>query len=118
MRSVLSTTTRSGWRRRGARDRRSPSLTVSWGSSRRTVPIPTMTASTWLRRRCACRRAASPVIHRDSPLAAAHPVTIDFVQPLGFLAKTADGHLDARTAQATDAAPADQRVGIAYRYHD
>src|SRR5439155_22591104 len=47
-----------------------------------------------------------------------HPVTIDFVQPLGFLAKTADGHLDARTAQATDAAPADQRVGIAYRYHD
>ena len=57
-------------------------------------------------------------LHDHERPAGAHPVTIDFVQPLGFLAKTADGHLDARTAQATDAAPADQRVGIAYRYHD
>ena len=44
---------------------------VRSGSSRRAVPPPTSTASATERIRCARRRAASPVIHRESPAAAA-----------------------------------------------
>ena len=56
----LSTTRRgSGFRR--------PRL-VSNGSSARTVPPPTITASDWERSRCAHCRAVGPLIHWLSPL--------------------------------------------------
>ena len=45
--------------------------TVSDGSSARTVPAPTITASLSARRRWASARASSPVIHRLEPSAAA-----------------------------------------------
>ncbi len=60
--------------RRGAVGRRrgtSTSRTVSSGSSARTVPAPTSTASEWARRRWTSRRAASPVIQRLVPSGAA-----------------------------------------------
>ena len=41
--------------------------TVSWGSSVRTVPIPTSTASHEARKACDSRRSSSPLIHRESP---------------------------------------------------
>jgi hypothetical protein len=58
-------TTRSGCSS-APRNHRSPggSRTVSAGSSARTVPAPTSTASDWALRRWASRRAAVPVIHR------------------------------------------------------
>ena len=66
MRSRLSTTTRNG------SFAGSPGCrTVSWGSSASTVPIPTRTASAANLSRWPSSRAASPVIHRDAPSAAA-----------------------------------------------
>ena len=47
------------------------SRAVSHGSSASTVPIPTSTASCVSRRRWTSARAASPVIHFDSPLTVA-----------------------------------------------
>ena len=62
------TTTRSGWR--SAR-LPSGSRAVSFGSSTKTVPVPTTMASAAARRRCTSARAASLVIHWLLPSAAA-----------------------------------------------
>ena len=61
----LSMTTRRGWREHGT------CRTVSSGSSRRTVPMPVSMAHERARSAWTSRRAASPVIHRLSPLASA-----------------------------------------------
>ena len=58
------TTTRTG-------SRPAASRTVSSGSSRRTVPAPTMTASTRERSSCTARRLSRQLIQRASPPAAA-----------------------------------------------
>ena len=63
-------TTRSGCRSRGSGSPTS-SRTVSCGSSRSTVPVPTRIASHSPRSRCTSRRADSPVIQRLDPSAAA-----------------------------------------------
>ena len=57
--------------RTGGRGSLMPWRTSSIGSSARTVPAPTSTASASARNSCAWRRAASPVIQRLSPLARA-----------------------------------------------
>ena len=62
VRPVESSTTRYGSRGHGGSSR-----TVSCGSSRSTVSIPTTIASDSLRSSWARPRAASPVIHCDSP---------------------------------------------------
>ena len=68
MRSLLSSTTRSGC---------SPLVstfserTLSEGSSASTVPIPVRTAPDCARNRCTSSRASSPVIHWLSPFAIA-----------------------------------------------
>ena len=58
-------------RRRAAAGAPSSSRTVSCGSSASTVPVPTTMASHSARSRCTSARAASPVIHRLVPSAAA-----------------------------------------------
>ena len=60
-RSVVSRTIRRG-EAPGTR------RTVSWGSSARTVPTPTSTASHAARRACDVRRSASLLIHFESPV--------------------------------------------------
>jgi hypothetical protein len=63
MRRRLSITTRKGWRAVLLPGRR----IFNSGSSLRTVPIPTITASTRVRRRWTCLRDAPLEIHRESP---------------------------------------------------
>ena len=61
VRNALSRTTRAG-------EAPGTMRTVSCGSSARTVPTPTMTASHAARRACETRRSSSPLIHRESPV--------------------------------------------------
>src|SRR5579864_4236218 len=70
VRSVLSSTTRSGWRRPGP-SAASASLTSSRGSSASTVPTPVSTAELRARHCCTSSRAAAPEIQRLAPLPSA-----------------------------------------------
>ena len=128
----LVTTTRTGSRPPSSR-------TVSSGSSRRTVPAPTITASTTARSWCTARRlsrqrdpARVPAGRRHLAVERHRRLVRDQRQAGGvevqerrvLLAGTraphfvGEFHVHAAGTQASQAAPVDERVGIADRRHD
>ena len=129
--AVVRETTRAG-------SRPSARRTVSSGSSRRTVPAPTITASARARSSCTARRLSRQLIQRASPPPAAtlpssvtaalyvtsgRPVAVVLQEGRVLLAGArreallGELHLHAGVAQPLQPASVDQGVGVAQRHH-